>query len=265
MENELMKEDQMTKAIQQIQVVQGSVVFGAYHELKEQAVALAQQIATVEVTEDNIKMSKKLLAEVNKRVNALEDKRKEIKKTMLEPYQGFEEQVKEIVAIVKDADALVRNQVNEMELMERMEKESKIWDIWDKRINQYSFKDIVPFQDFIKPKHVNKTTSLVAVEKEMVQFLEKVENDMQVLYQMPEVDNHINAYLNTFDLGQAMLIVKQEQERKAKIQLGIKKSAPSEKIAYLVSIKVHNQKELKLLEMILQENQFEYTTDKVDF
>jgi hypothetical protein len=265
MENELMKQDQMEHAIQTIQVVQGSVVFGSYQELKRQATELAGQIETVEVTEDNVKMSKKLLAEVNKRVKALEDKRISIKKEMLEPYQVFEEQVKEIVGIVKDADSLVRDQVKALEEQERLQKENEIREIWDKRINQYSFKDIVQFMDFAKPKHVTKTITIQAVEKEMVQFLEKVESDMKVIYQLPEVDNHINAYLNTFDLGQAMTIVKQEQERKAQIELARKKATKQtpEKIAYLVSINVHNQKELKLLEMILEEHQFEYTTEKV--
>ena len=262
MENELMKEDQVTNAIQKISVVQGSITFGAYEELKRQATALAEQIATVEVTEDNVKVSKKLLAEVNKRVNTLEDKRKEVKKTMLEPYQFFEEQVKENVGIVKDADSLVRDQVKGLEERERLEKESALADIYSKRIQHYSFKDWIPYQDFLKPKHLNKTTSIDSVEREMVNFFEKVEQDMQVIHQMDDVENHINAYLNTYDLGQAIMIVKQDKERKAKIQLGIKKSAPNE-IAYLVSIRVQNQKELKLLEMILQEHQFEYTTDKV--
>lgn len=264
MENELMQQNQMDNAIQTIQVVQGSVVFGSYHDVKQQAQKLAEQIKTVEVNEDNIKLSKKLLAEVNKRVKTLEDKRISIKKEMLEPYQEFEDQVKEIVGIVKDADAIVRDQVKQMEERERMQKEDEIREIFDKRIQHYSFKDMVPFMDFIKPKHVTKTVTIQAVEKEMVQFFEKVENDMQVLYQMDDVQDHINAYLNTYDLGQAMIIIKNHKERKAQIEKSIQKPKTSDKIGFLVSISVHNQKELKLLEMILDEHQFEYTTEKVE-
>jgi hypothetical protein len=265
MENELMKEDQISNAIQQIQVVQGSVVFGAYHDLKRQATELAEQIKTVEVTDENLKLSKKLLAEVNKRVNALEDKRKEIKNTMLEPYKEFEDQVKDIVGIVKDADAIVRDQVKALEEREREEKEMVLWELWHRRIKQYSFGEIVPFVDFAKPKHLNKTTSIEAVEKEMVQFLEKIEADLQVINQLNDVQDHINAYLNTYDLGQAMIIVKNEKERKEQIKKAVKPASASEKIGWLVSIQVHNQKELKLLEMILQEHQFDYTTEKVEF
>jgi hypothetical protein len=152
MENELMKQNEMTNAIAEIQVVQGSVVFGAYHDLKQQASELAEQIRTVDVNEENVKQSKKLLAEVNKRVKQLEDKRISIKKMMLEPYQDFEEQVKEIVGIVKDADAFVRSQVKELEEKERQEKEIQIHELFTKRIQHYSFREIVPFMDFAKPK-----------------------------------------------------------------------------------------------------------------
>jgi hypothetical protein len=201
---------------------------------------------------------------VNKRVKEIEDRRIKIKNAMLQPYQEFENQVKEIVGIVKEADALVREQVKDMEERERMEKESLIREIWDRRIGQYSFKDFVPFLDFAKPKHVNKTTSIASVEKEMVAFLERVEQDLQVIYQLPEVDNHINAYLNTYNLASAMSIVKHDQERKTQIEQAIKKPTTS-KIGFLVTIQVHDEKELKLVEMILKEYHFDFSTDKVEF
>ena len=45
----------------QIIVTQGLVKFTEYQRIKDQAIALAEQIKTVEVNEDNIKESKKLL------------------------------------------------------------------------------------------------------------------------------------------------------------------------------------------------------------
>jgi hypothetical protein len=79
-------------------------------------------------------------------------------------------------------------------------------------------------------------------------------------------EEHIDAYLQCFNLGQAMMQVKDKKQRQAQIERNTKtnKLQPTEsEIAFLVSVKVYNQKELKLLEMILKDNQFEYTTDKV--
>jgi hypothetical protein len=268
MENELMKENQMANAIQNIQVVQGSVVFGSYEELKRQATELAENIKTVEVSEDNVKLSKKLLASVNKRLKELEDKRISIKKIMLEPYQEFEDQVKEIVGIVKDADAFVRDQVKELEEQERADKKHQISVLWESRVKHYTFYDLVPFEDFLKSKHLTKTMSIQAVEKEMIHFLECIQSDIHVLYTMDDSEEYVDAYLQCLNLGQAMTQVKEKKQRQAQIVKNTKavKLQPTEnEIAFLVSVKVYNQKELKLLEMILQENQYEYTTDKVVF
>ena len=140
MENELLKVD-----IEGIQIVQGLVNFNDYQRIKKEAEALAEQIKTVEVNEENVKASKKLLAVVNKRLKELEDTRIGIKKTMLEPYQLFEEQVKEVVGIVKEADAEVREQVKLLEEFDRIEKEDAIKAIWDKRIIKYSLGFPYPF------------------------------------------------------------------------------------------------------------------------
>ena len=66
--------------VQQIVVVQGSIEFNEYEQIKMQAVSLAEEIAAVEVNEDNIKTSKKLLAAINKDLKKLEDNRINIKK-----------------------------------------------------------------------------------------------------------------------------------------------------------------------------------------
>jgi hypothetical protein len=260
LDNEVMQQHQMDNAIQTIQVKQGSVVFGSYQEVKRQALTLADNIKRFEVTEDNVKISKKLLAEVNKRVKALEDKRIAIKKEMLEPYQTFEEQVKEIVGIVKDADQLIRDQVKHLDEHERLQKERELQELWERRVQHYSFKDFVPFLDFAEPKHLNKSTTIQAVEKEMVQFLEKVESDMKVIYEMDHVDDHINAYLNTYDLGQAMTIVKNHQERKAQIEQARPK--PSENVAQkLFHIILTDQKDLKMVQMFMDQNDIKYTLE----
>ena len=160
MENELLKVD-----IEGIQIVQGLVNFNDYQRIKKEAEALAEQIKTVEVNEENVKASKKLLAVVNKRLKELEDTRIGIKKTMLEPYQLFEEQVKEIVGIVKEADAEVREQVKLLEEFDRIEKEDAIKAIWDKRIIKYSLGSLIPFEDFASPNISIKQLQLIQSKK----------------------------------------------------------------------------------------------------
>ena len=166
MKNELMLN------LQQIEVIQGSIAFHDYEAIKQQALKLADFIKTVEVNEDNLKESKKLLAAVNKRKKELEDERIKIKKMMLEPYQGFESQVKDIVAIVDEANDVVRQQVKQLEEIERFHKETKLKAIFEKRKKMYTLSHLLKFEHFFQAKHLNKTISIEAVENEMIDFLE---------------------------------------------------------------------------------------------
>jgi Protein of unknown function (DUF1351) len=250
--------------VQQIVVKQGSIEFFEFEELKKQAEALAEQIKTVEVDEENIKQSKKLLAAVNKRIKELEDKRILIKKAMMEPYQNFESQVKEIVSIVREADDTVRQQVRDLEEMERLQKEGQLHGIFEKRIRHYSFRDLFKFADFLKPKHLNKSTSIDEVENEMIAFFDKVSRDLKAIEKMPEAKTILSAYLDHRDLASAIFAVEKEKERIQQIEASKAIKTAKSKISFLVSIAVKNQKDLKFLEMLLKENEIQYSIDKIE-
>jgi hypothetical protein len=250
--------------VQQIVVRQGSIEFFEFEDLKEQAEKLAEEIRSVEVDEENIKQSKKLLAAVNKRIKELEDKRIQIKKAMMEPYVLFESQVKEIVSIVKEADDTVRQQVKDLEEMDRLQKEGLIHGIYEKRIRHYSFRDLFKFVDFLKPKHLNKTTSIDEVEKEMIDFFEKISRDLRAIEKMPDSKTILSAYLNSKDLAAAIYLVEQEKERIQQIEASKVIKTAKSKISFLVSIAVKNAKELKFVEMLLKENDVKFTVDKIE-
>jgi hypothetical protein len=252
--------------VDQIVITPGSIVFNEYKAIKNQAQKLADQIVKVEVNDENLKQSKKLLAAVNKRLTELEDKRKSVKKAMLEPYEVFEDQVKEIVGIVKEADAEVRKQVKDLEEAERQEKEDRLKQIFNERIKFYDFSKLVQFNDFLKPEYLNKSKSINSIEEEMVQFLEKIETDIKVMNTMEKAERIVSAYFSTFDVVQAIDQINKEDERTKEIEAsGAIKKSPAEKIAFVLSVQVYNQKELKFLEMLLKENGFKFHIDKVGF
>jgi hypothetical protein len=255
MENELLKVD-----VEGIEIVQGLVNFTDYQRIKEEAEALAEQIKTVEVNEENVKASKKLLAVVNKRLKELEDTRIGIKKTMLEPYQLFEEQVKEVVGIVKEADAEVREQVKLLEEFDRIEKEDAIKAIWDKRNIRYPLGYLIPFEDFASPKHFNKTTSIDAVEKEMVEFLERTQKDINVIKTMDNSKEIVSAYLGRYDLAEAIGIVAEQVARDKEIEKKTKalEKASAKEEKQIFTFKIFDEKDLKLVEMFMKQNKISY-------
>jgi hypothetical protein len=247
--------------LETIQIVQGSIFFPEYQRIKDMALQLAVAMEGHEVNEETLKTSKKILAAVNKRCKELDAERIRIKKLMLEPYQEFEEQVKEIVGIVKEADETVRQQVRDLEELDRQEKQQQLAEIFHKRKALYSLGDLLPFEDFVKPKHLNKSTSIEAAEKEMVDFLEQTERDMKVLQRMPDLNAHVSAYIGTYDLAQAMDQVMKEKERRRQIEAAqaTKKSAQDIKQYRYI---VWGEKDAALLEMFMQKNKINYEMEQ---
>lgn len=251
-----MPNELLTFDTNQVQVSPGTVTFEGYETLKQQAQELANEIKQVQVTDENIKENKKMLAAVNKRVKELSDRRVLIKKQIMEPYNAFEEQVKQITDTVKEADTLVRNQVKELEEQERQQKENQIREIFDKRICQYPFKNIFTFDDFITPKHLNKSTSLKSVEEQMVDWLEKIDSDFQVIQGLDNKHDVLMEYKDTKDLGVAMNNIKQHEEHKQQLEDAVPKKA-SKQQQFVITLT--DEKDLKMVEMFMEQNQINYT------
>jgi len=198
--------------INTIIVTKGNIIFPQYDELKEDAQKVYDYLSTVEVTEDTVKANKKLVAAVNKSIKTLEDQRIRVKKELLEPYAGFEGQIKEIVGIVKAADGLVRDQIKDLEEIERDHKREVIEHLFDRRIKQYTFSEIFVFDDFLENRHLNKTVSIEAVEKELVEWLEKIQSDMATIQIIPDSKEVMTEYVACKDLNKA---IKTVSDRKA--------------------------------------------------
>jgi hypothetical protein len=182
---------------------------------------------------------------------------------MLEPYQVFESQVKEIVGIVKEADEIVRDQVRNFEEDQRREKELILQDKFEKRIIHYSFRDLFSFKDFLNPKHLNKSTSVEAVEKEMIEFLNKLSRDLKAIENMGNPEGVLSYYTDVKDLAVAITLHEQQEAKKRQIEASKVMKKNSSKINYLVSIPIMEKRDLSLVEMFLKENDFKYTIDRI--
>lgn len=197
---------------------QGRVEFKGYEQMKESVIKLSKQLETVEATEENVKESKRLLAEINKQLKIINDQRKQSKAILLEPYQVMENQVKEIEEILKTPTEQIRYQIRELEDKERDEKRDKLEELFNKRIKNYSISDVFTFDDFIKPQHLNKSTSLKSVEAEMTEFMEQTQNDIKVIYNLENSGAVMVEYKECMNLSTAMNIVKEREERERQLE-----------------------------------------------
>lgn len=113
--NEVMKVETMPKIVQQLWMVSNEV---------DKAInnALALQC-----TEENKQEVKNERAKLNKIKTALENKRKEIKEKIEEPYKEFEKIYKELVQDkLVNADLVLKNKISDIETKQKQEIENEI-------------------------------------------------------------------------------------------------------------------------------------------
>ena len=248
-------------SLKQIEVIPGSISFKSYQKLKKEALKLSERVSDVKVTEENVKESKKLVAAVAKRIKELQDQRILIKKTMLEPYEVFEEQVKEIVQIVNESEDLVRTQIRELEEQERETKRAFIEELFNKRISLYSFKNLFQVEDFLQSKHLNKTSKIESVEKEMVEFLEKIEKDLTLINTMENKERLLSLYLDVKDITIVLTQANQEKARLEQIRASQAVSSKSESKSFTFT--VYDEKDFKLIKMFMDQNNIKFHAPEV--
>lgn len=187
----------------------GVVHFDNYQEILGQAQELASLLEGVEVTEDTIKTSKKMIAEVRKKVDELDDARKDIKKEVLASYTDFETKVKVITSVVREAENVVRSQVKELEENERYAKKIEINELFYKRKRLYPTLDIFQLDHFLENRHLNKSLSIFKVEKEIVEWLEQRKAHLEHIQQLEHGEEILVEYVNTLDPIKAVTTVKE--------------------------------------------------------
>ena len=97
-----------------------------FEELKTQLASSLELYTGLVVTEDGIKSAKEDRAKLNKLREALETKRKEVKKECMAPYTDFEGKVKELVGLIDKPIAAIDGQLKGYEDKRRSEKREAV-------------------------------------------------------------------------------------------------------------------------------------------
>lgn len=116
-------------------------------------------------TADTITQAKKDRAGLNKLVDAIDTKRKEMKAHYLHPYEEFEAQAKELVAMVKTVVAEIDAQVKAYENFKKEEKQVEIKRLYEAMIGDLAA--LVPYERLHNPKWLNVTCSVSTITEEL--------------------------------------------------------------------------------------------------
>lgn len=175
-----------------------------FEELKTEVAAAADSYAASVYTDDTIKQAKADRAKLNKFVDALKNKRTEIRKKLLEPDEQFGKEVQEIIGIVQKAVDNIDSQVKDYERRQREEKTEKIREFYEDNI--HDIRDYLPFERVMKPEYALASTAMKSVKADILNMIQKVDEGLAILN---EVDSKFagdmkRVFLQTYDIGAAM-------------------------------------------------------------
>lgn len=182
-----------------------------FAELKQEITEKAALYKNMVYTDETIKEAKADKATLNKFITALEDKRKEVKKQCLQPYEEFEKQIKELVAIVDEPVQLINEQVKAYEDKKKADKLKKIKEFWE----SVEHPDWLTCNRIFDQKWLNATTSMKKVQEAITERLKQICSDMDTLNSLPEFAfEAVEEYKQSLDVNRAIA----EGQRLADIQ-----------------------------------------------
>ena len=195
--------------------------------------------------ESQIAEAKKDRANLNKLVQALDAKRKEMKSLYLNPYEEFEAQAKELIALVKEQAAAIDAQVKAYDDRRREEKLEKIkTECYAPMIGNLA--QLVPYEKLHDPKWLNVTCSAGTIATEMARKIENIVSGLDAIDKMglaPELAERIKGvFLKRFDLAAAIAEkdrIEKEQAALAEYEAN-RRSANAEQNAPAAEQTAHN-------------------------
>lgn len=232
----------------------GQISFPNYDEVIQWAKEVAETLNATELREDNVKDVKASLAAARKVVDGINARRIEVKKALLTPYDTLEAQVKVITNIINEADGVLRDKVRAMEEAERDAKRETLKGIWDLRIPLYTFTDYIPdpFDRWVTPQHLNKTTSLKKCEDDMAAWMEQREQDITTIKRLPDSTQILISYASCLDLTRAIQVGQEQAKREREVTT----SNPAGLL--VATFVITGEKDIQLAELLFKTNNIDY-------
>ena len=205
MNNELIKLEQLP--IIKYQLEQLSI------EIKEKV----EKANSLIVNEDTVKEVKQVRANLNKEFSELETQRKTIKQMIMSKYDEFEEVYKENVSnLYKDADSSLKEKIDNVENQLKEEKKEELKAFAIEHIVANNLENIVEFENI--DLNITLSASMSSLKDKIVEFIEKVSNDVKLIKLEELSDEILLEYKKDFDLTNAKLTVIERYKQLEEIQ-----------------------------------------------
>lgn len=188
-----------------------------FEDIHKDVVEKTERAMQLVVTEDNIKDIKKVRAELNKEFQGYEEKRKEIKRQILAPYEYFDKEYKEMIAdAFVSADSCLRNRINTSEDVIKQAKLEELKEYFDELAESLQLTKFVKFELFnIK---VNMSDSMKKLMSQVEERLKAIQVDIMMINTEQDKEEILVEYLVDYNFARAKMTVLKRKEMALKLK-----------------------------------------------
>ena len=177
-----------------------------YEELKAELSQKLEQYKGLVYTEDQIKEAKADRAKLNALATAIDGKRKELKKQCLQPYEQFEAQIKDLLAVIKEPVALIDAQIKGYEEEKKQKKLEEVKALFEKLKHAAGEEfEFVSFEQIFEDKFLNASISLKMVETVISNKFNSIKCNLKTIADLKEYSfEATEVYKETLNLNEAL-------------------------------------------------------------
>ena len=196
-----------------------------YEELKTELSQKLEDYKGLVYTEEQIKEAKADRAKLNALATAIDSKRKEIKKQCLQPYEQFEAQIKDLLALIKEPVSLIDTQIKDFEEEKKKKKLEEVKELFEKLKTEAGEElEFISFEQVFEDKFLNASTSLKQVETVINNIFNSVKCNLKTIADLKEYSfEAAEVYKETLNLNEAL------EKAKYMVDMAERKKAEEEK------------------------------------
>lgn len=152
--------------------------------IKAEIDAKTQHVLALDCNDATVKAIKSLRADLNKDFSELEEKRKEVKRAVMSPYERFEEVYTECVTnIYKQTDAILKGRIAIVENAIKANKEKEIRAYYDEYAESLGI-DFVPYEK--SGITVTLSASTKKLKEQAAAYLDRIADELKLIGTQPQ-------------------------------------------------------------------------------
>ena len=189
-----------------------------FDEIKTALAGQLEEYKDKEFTEDRKKDAKEDLASLRKLKKSVDDRRKEVKKVYMKPYDDFEAKVKELIGLIDEPIKLIDYQVKSFEANRVKARKEEIKKVYEELVPD-ELQDYIPLERIYGPKWDNTTTTMKSIKTEISSKVSSTNADIAAIKAMrsEKEETALNLYMENNNLAIAIKYLSEYENEKAEI------------------------------------------------